>query len=305
MIWPRTSMGSGCPDSMSGRSRAWAASRAVNSTPEIRTRSPAVSASTSSSVRGGLTRLMPSAPTEITAGSREARVARPTRLARSQHRLLVPVSVTLDGDRDGKRGDVARVGQDVNPEGGRVPAIALRADAEPVRAVQHLPLERVHHRVGVRGAQLPEQRLLRQAGRLLEGAADPDPGDQRWTGVWSRGLDAFEDPLLDALHAFRGRQHLVLGPVLAASTLGHDLDLEGGARDQVEMDHGRRVVAGVHTIERRARDGGAQVALRVALPHALVDGVGEETALHVHVLAQLDKAHDEARVLAVRDLLGH
>src|SRR3989442_484128 len=70
------------------------------------------------------------------------------------------------------------------------------------------------------------------------------------------------------------------------------------------MDDGGRVVAGVHAIERRADDRRAEVALLVALPHALVDGVVQTTPGDVHVLAQLDEADDEARVLAVWDEFG-
>ena len=60
MICPRTSIGNASPASMSGSSRPCAASRAVYSTPVIRTRSPAESASTSASLSGGMTSLIPS-----------------------------------------------------------------------------------------------------------------------------------------------------------------------------------------------------------------------------------------------------
>src|SRR5256885_3022300 len=39
------------------------------------------------------------------------------------------------------------------------------------------------------------------------------------------------------------------------------------------VNDGGRVVAGVHAIERRADDRRAEVALLVALPHALIEGV--------------------------------
>jgi hypothetical protein len=69
MICPRTSMGSACPASISGRSRACAASRAVYITPVIRTRSPALSDSTSASLSGGVTSFVPSAPVVIIAST--------------------------------------------------------------------------------------------------------------------------------------------------------------------------------------------------------------------------------------------
>src|SRR5438552_921487 len=169
MICPRTSMGKGRADSISGRSRAWAAPRAVYRTPVMRTRSPAASDSMSASLSGGETSLMPSAPSAIT-----ARAPCPC----SQHDLLVPVRVAFDGHGHGEAGDVAGIAEDVDREGRRVAAVALGPDAEPVRAVEHLPLERVQCRVGIRAPQLAEQRALRQAGGHLEGAADPHAGDE-------------------------------------------------------------------------------------------------------------------------------
>jgi hypothetical protein len=70
------------------------------------------------------------------------------------------------------------------------------------------------------------------------------------------------------------------------------------------MDDGGRPVTGVHAIERRAHDRGPG-SPGVSLPHALVDGVDEQAAGHVHVLAQLHEANHEAGVLAVRNPLGH
>ena len=72
--------------------------------------------------------------------------------------------------------------------------------------------------------------------------------------------------------------------------------------DELGVDHAGGVVAGVHAVEGRPHDGGAEIALGVAGADARVDGVGEEAALHVDVLADLDEADHEAGVLAVRDL---
>src|SRR5262249_9071069 len=61
MIWPRTSIGSSLPSWISGQRRPWAASRAVYTTPLIRTRSPVLRNSMSASVSGVVTSLSPSA----------------------------------------------------------------------------------------------------------------------------------------------------------------------------------------------------------------------------------------------------
>src|SRR6185312_3974347 len=93
-------------------------------------------------------------------------------VAFSQRRLLVSVGVTLDRHRHGQRRDVTRERDDVDAEGCRVAAVALRAYSKSVRALEQLLLEAIEHRVGIRAAQLAEERLLGQDGGLLEGAAD-------------------------------------------------------------------------------------------------------------------------------------
>jgi hypothetical protein len=70
------------------------------------------------------------------------------------------------------------------------------------------------------------------------------------------------------------------------------------------VDDGRRVVARVHAIDRRAHDGGAEIAFGITLAHSLVDGVGEAPARHVDLLPQLDEAEDGAGVLAIGQLPG-
>src|SRR5262252_5760154 len=120
----------------------------------MRTRSPALSDSMSASLSGGATSLMPSAPAEI--------------IARSQCHFLVSVGMTLDGDRHRQRGDVTRVRQQVDAQGGGVTAVALRTDPEPVGLVEHLALDRVQRRIRIRAAQLAEERLLAEARGLLE-----------------------------------------------------------------------------------------------------------------------------------------
>src|SRR5260370_2813926 len=211
MIWPRTSIGSGWPASSSGSRRAWAAARVVYMTPVMRTRSPALSDSTSASESGGVMSLVPSAPRVIIALT-------PSRAGPRRH-LFVAVRVALDRDRHRQARDVARISEDVDAEGGGVAAVALGPDAEPVGALEHLALHRGHRRVRIGRPQLAEERLLAEARGLLEGAPHPHARDQGRAGGGAPGADTLDDPLLHALHPLSGGQPVVLLHVLSPSPL--------------------------------------------------------------------------------------
>src|SRR5262245_59804585 len=228
----------------------------------------------------------------------------PGAVAMLQRGLLVAVGVAFDGHRHRQGRDVTGKGGDVDPQRRRVAAVALRADAQAVGALEQLLLQRVEEGVGVGRADLPQEGLLREEGGLLERPAHADPQDQRRAGVGARHLHALDDEVLHTLEAGRRRQHGVLRAVLTAPALGHDGELQIRAGRHLHVDHGRGVVAGVHAVEWRLHHRRAQETLRVALAHALVDRVIEAAARDVHVLAQLDEADGHARVLAVGDALG-
>src|SRR6267142_2328440 len=160
MMAPLTSMGSRSPFSISGKSRPWAASRAVYITPVIRTRSPALSDSTSASVSGVVMSLVPSG----------AVVTIP-----SQHQLFVPMRVAFDGDGDGKRRDVTRVREDVDAERSRVAAVALGPDAEAVGLVEQLLLERVECGIGIRRASSRRSAFLLRIADFSNVPPTPTP----------------------------------------------------------------------------------------------------------------------------------
>src|SRR2546430_7461350 len=117
---------------------------------------------------------------------------------RSQRHVFVAMGVAFDGAGHGERRDVTGIGQEVDAERGRVAAVPLGADPEAIRAVEQLLLERIELRVGVRRAELAEQRFLREDSRLLEGPADADAQDERRARGRPRRLDTLDDPLLHA-----------------------------------------------------------------------------------------------------------
>src|SRR5438128_7605867 len=139
----------------------------------------------------------------------------------SQRYLVMAMRVTLDRHGHRERRDVARIRENVDRERGRVTAIPLRADPEPVRAVEQLLLQRVDGWIRIRRAELPEERFLRESRRLFERPAHADARDQWRTGVGARCPDALEDPVLHALDTLGWRQHPVFRTVLATAALRH------------------------------------------------------------------------------------
>src|SRR2546427_9910878 len=128
---------------MRGKSRPWAASRAVYITPVMRTRSPALSDSTSASVSGVVMSLVPSGAVVTIS---------------SQRHLFVAVRVAFDGDGNGKRRDVTRIREEVDAERSRVAAVALGPDAEAGGLFEQLPLRRGGGGVGGSGGPPPATR---------------------------------------------------------------------------------------------------------------------------------------------------
>src|SRR5262245_38602774 len=85
----------------------------------------------------------------------------PAAVGMLQRRLLVTMDVAFERHRPRQRRDVTRIREDVQTERRRVAAVTLRADTEAVGPVEQLSLQRVDRGVGVRRADLTEQRLLR------------------------------------------------------------------------------------------------------------------------------------------------
>src|SRR2546430_8291807 len=83
-------------------------------------------------------------------------------------------------------------------------SVPLRADPEAVGAIEQVLLERVELRVGVRRAELAEQRLLGEDRRFFKGAAHADAQDERRARGGAPPPDALHDSLPHPRAAPRG-----------------------------------------------------------------------------------------------------
>ena len=86
------------------------------------------------------------------------------------------------------------------------------------------------------------QRLLGQQGRLLGRAADADAQHARRAPAGAHGRHRLKYPIDNGV---RRIEHCKLGLGLGATALGGDDDFDGVARNHFDVDHGRRVVAGI------------------------------------------------------------
>jgi len=148
------------------------------------------------------------------------------------------------------------------------------------------------------------QRLFGHDHGFFGGAADADAEHSRRTPAGSHGGDGLDDPID---YGVGGVEHGELGLGLAAAALGGDGDVDRGACDQLDDDHGGGVVAGVLAGEGRVgEDTGAEeiVWVEPRLACALVDHLlhghhavgGGRAPLDFH--ANLDEGGDDAGVLA-------
>ena len=217
-----------------------------------------------------------------------------------QHRGFMPRDVAVDIDRNGKPRNVRGHPLDVDRKRGGPSAETLRTDAERVDLFEKLRFE-----IGVIGIRVPlvraaHQRLFRKIRRLVERAADADAYDDRRARVRSRLLDGTENKRLDAFRAVARFQHGEAAHVLAAEALRRDGDLQPVARNDLRIEHGGRVVAGVDAAQRVFHDGFPKIPFRIASAHALVDR-GAEIARDMHVLSDLQKHAAHAGVLTDGD----
>src|SRR5450759_2509349 len=197
----------------------------------------------------------------------------------SEFHGLVPLGVALHVHGHRHAGDVARHLLDEHVESRGRAAEALRPDAERVDLGEH----RDH----------------------VDGAAYADADDHRRARVGAGPADRVDDRLDHAVPSLRGLEHVEAAHVLGAAALGHHREPYLVAGDDAGVQDGRRVVLGVATgVRGLFGDRLAQVAVAVALPHALVDGVVERAADEVHVLPHLGEDHREARVLADGHAVG-
>ena len=139
---------------------------------------------------------------------------------------------------------------------------------------------------------------------LFGGASDADAEHAGRTPAGAHGGHGFQDPVDDGVGWV---EHGELGLGFAAATLGCDGDVEFGAGDHFDYDHGGRVVLGVLAGKGGVgEDGGAEdvVGIEPGFADALIDhlleghhavlGGGRPAGLH----ADFDEGGDDAGVLA-------
>ena len=132
----------------------------------------------------------------------------------------------------------------------------------------------------------------------------PTPRTSGGQGLPLACFDGPQDEVDDALATLAGQEDSHAAHVLAAAAFGQDLELEAVAGDEVDVDDGGRVVAGVLAgREGPFDDRLSEVAFRVALGDAPVYRLLEAAAGNVHLLAELDEDDGGAGVLAERDHL--
>ena len=126
-----------------------------------------------------------------------------------------------------------------------MPPTAWGPDAERIDRVEQFVFERRHLRVGVARADLAEERVLGDGHGLFGGAADANADNQGRAGISAGHVDGFADEVDDGGLTHAGQEVLVARHVFAAATLGHEVEADLVAGDDLGVDDAGRVVAGV------------------------------------------------------------
>ena len=185
----------------------------------------------------------------------------------------------------------------VDAQGSGLAAEALGTDAEGIDLVQDLLLQLSIVGIGVTLLGAAHQSLLGEVCSLVEGAADAHTHDDGRTGIGTCFLNNLGDEVDDTFHTVGGTEHLDLAHVLGAEALGGNHDLQLVAGDDVVVDHGGGVVAGVDTVQRIAHHALAQIAFAVALADTFVDGI-LNIAVDMDFLTDLQEHAGNAGILA-------
>ena len=213
-------------------------------------------------------------------------------------------SVAADRDGDRKPGDVRRVPLDMDGQRRRR-AAELRPDARLVDHFIEILFELRVVRIGIVFVAMMQECPLGHDRGLVHRAADADTDDRRRAGIAVRVLDDVEYRFLHALDAVRRDEHREAGFVLRAEALRSHRDFQLVAGDELRVNDARCVVARVLAVEQRLRhDGFPEIAFRVTLADARVDGIFQKPPLDVDVLPDLDEDDGQSRVLAIGTILG-
>src|SRR5690606_24736090 len=229
------------------------------------------------------------------------------RAAAVQGEVRVAGGGAVGDHRHRQVGGVGRIVLDLDVQYRGQAAQALGADAQRVDLLVDLQAQFLDPVGRAAGDQVLDvdrlhQRFLGQQHRLLGGAADADAEHARRAPAGAHGRHGLEHPVDDGVG---GIEHHELALGLRAAALGRDDHVHLVARHDLDVDHGRGVVAGVQALAGRVgQDRGAQLVVRVVVgaAHALVDHVlhahGRVVPAHVH--ADLQEHGDDAGVLADR-----
>ncbi len=144
----------------------------------------------------------------------------------------------------------------------------------------------------------PHQGKFGQLGTLIEGSSDAHAHYDRRTGVGPRLFHRRQDELPDTLFSVGGLEHLDGAHILAAEALGRKEELQSVSRHHLIVDHRRGIISGVLPMKYRVpHHGFSEIALPVALRHALLERFLQRLTHDMELLSQPHPKYRHARIL--------
>ena len=151
----------------------------------------------------------------------------------------------------------------------------------------------------------PQYRALGKQRRSFERPADAHADDDRRTRVGAGAIDCFDDEVADALDSVRRYEHAQRAHVLRSEALRRDAEPQSIARDQLDVNRGRRgITSHLEPAGRIAGDRRTEITGARAFANAGMHGLCQRPTHEVNVLADVEHHDGHTAVLADRHAFG-
>ena len=205
--------------------------------------------------------------------------------------------MTVDIDCTGHACDMGRHSLNVQSQSGGLSAKALRSDTKLIDFLQHLFFQICVIGIRIRLLGIAHQCFLCQQRAFIKGTSDTYAYYHGRTWIRSCCLHGLQNKALDSLNSRSGLEHPDSAHIFAAEALGTYGYFDLLARNDLRIQHSRRIVAGIAAAHRILYNGFSKVPLVIATAYAFIYGFPQIAACDMYVLTNLQEYTGQTRIL--------